>query len=216
MKRCPVCNKLFDGSLKFCLHDGAALLSAEVSPGLQQTLVLPEGAGRNRSYRLWLILGGLFLSIILLSLVLLLRGGIRRNLFASANANNRQTSNNNSNTVASPQERPAPIKQSPAANFSGTYRQNFNTVRIKDNGGEFGTMNFTIKAFLGQNQGEISGTARWTSERVAEYEEYIEAYQETCQLKVTFYGRSVTIEQTDGCRYYAGNNVSFEGKYRRQ
>jgi hypothetical protein len=160
-------------------------------------------------------LGGLFLSVITLPLVLIFRGGISRNMFASANASNPQTANDNSAAAANQQGRPAPVKQSPAANFSGTYRQSFSTVRVKDNGGEFGTMNFTIKASSGQNQGEISGTARWTSETVAEYEEYIEAYQETCRLKFIFAGRTVTVEQTDGCRYYAGNNVSFDGKYRR-
>jgi hypothetical protein len=49
MKRCPVCNKLFDSSLKFCLHDGAALLAAEVSPSLQRNLVLPDRAEGKRN-----------------------------------------------------------------------------------------------------------------------------------------------------------------------
>lgn len=77
---------------------------------------------------------------------------------------------------------------------------------------------FDLQAFNGANEGAISGVAEIKGAKAFfDDRNSIEkdAPKEGCRLTFTHKGEFIEIEQTSECGYYAGNAVTFEGKYQK-
>jgi uncharacterized protein YecT (DUF1311 family) len=68
---------------------------------------------------------------------------------------------------------------------------------------------FALEAMSGGNSGEVSGQAKVEGNR-AWYED-----EQNCRLDFSLAGGKIKVQGNEGCQYYAGNGVHFDGEYAR-
>jgi len=144
MKRCPTCSRVYaDEGLRFCLDDGAALVSHVMSAGAQPTLrinptptrkanvtevlpgsrVTPERQGQNIVP--WLVAGGALLLVVLMGL------GITIVLLVDRRPSTSTTQTNTERTK--PTATPTPRQQNGVVDLTGTKWTNDSPVsQIKE------------------------------------------------------------------------------------
>ena len=101
MKRCSTCNRTYeDGSLNYCLADGAPLVDTFSEP----TVVIPKPAPKKSRLLIWLGVAvlGIGAMIVLLAAALLYKFSDGSDLRRSNNSTNRQT------TIATPKPKVTP------------------------------------------------------------------------------------------------------------